>query len=260
MKAIKAPWAEPGSRFTLSFEAWAIEAMLACSSLGRACALLRIRWSSAQLIIDRAVERGMAARSTEGLARVGLDEKSFLRGHSYVSLMTDIDRPRVLEVVPGRKASDIEGLWMALPEEHREKVVAAAMDMGAPFVAATARAGPAGGDRPRPLPSLQAAQRGGGQDPPGRSPPRWPPRATTPKGGRYLWLHGTVPEKGRERFEELLEINLKTSKTWLLKEQMVEFWSQPDAGSAAEFFEMWRRAVMKSRIPAIKSKRSTWTW
>ena len=46
--------------------------------------------------------------------------------------MTDIDSPRVLVVVPGRKVSDIEGLWMAMPEEIRKMVVAAAMDMGAP--------------------------------------------------------------------------------------------------------------------------------
>ncbi len=257
VKAVNAPWAEPGSRFTFSFEARAIETMLACSSLARACSLLRIHWSSAQRIIDRAVERGMAVRSTEGLARVGLDEKSFLRGQSYVSLMTDIDSPRVLEVVPGRKASDVEGLWMALPEEHREKVVAAAMDMGAPYIAATARAAPKAEivhdrfhvskplgeavDRTRREESAKLAAKGD----------------DTLKGSRYLWLHGTVPEKGRERFEQLLEINLKTSKAWLFKEQMVEFWSQPDAESAAEFFELWHRAVMRSRIPAMKRVAAT---
>lgn len=257
VKAIKAPWAEPGSHFTISFEAWAIEAMLACSSIARACSLLRIHWSSAQRIIDRAVERGMAARSIEGLTRVGLDEKSFLRGQSYVSLMTDLDTARVLEVVPGRKASDIEGLWMALPEESRKSVVAAAMDMGAPFIAATAKAAPHAEivhdrfhvakplneavDRTRREESAKLAAKG----------------EDTLKSTRYLWLHGTVPERGRERFEQLLEINLKTSKAWLFKEQMVEFWSQPDAGSAAEFFELWRRSVMRSRIPAMKKVAAT---
>jgi len=108
VRAIKAPWAEPGSRFTLHFEAWAIEVMLACSSLTRACSLLGIHWDSAQRIIDRAVERGMAARSVEGLSRVGLDEKSFLKGQSYVSLMTDIDDPRVLEVLAPLLGRDLK--------------------------------------------------------------------------------------------------------------------------------------------------------
>jgi len=257
VKAIKTPWAEPGSRFTLSFEAWAIEVMLACSSLARACELLRIHWSSAQRIIDRAVERGMAARSTEGLARVGLDEKSFLRGQSYVSLMTDLDKARVLEVVDGRKAADIQGLWMALPEQVRKGVLAAAMDMGAPFIAATGKVAPhveivhdrfhvskplgEAVDKTRREESAKLAAKGD----------------DTLKRTRYLWLHGTVPEKGRERFEELLEINLKTSKAWLFKEQMVEFWNQPDAQSAAEFFELWRRSVMRSRIPAMKKVAAT---
>lgn len=135
--------------------------------------------------------------------------------------MTDIDNPLGLEVVAGRKASDIEGLWMALPEEDR-KSVAAAMDIGAPFIAATARAAPQAEivydrfhvsrtlgqavDRTRRQECATLAERGD----------------DTLKGSRYLWLHGTVPETGRQRFELLLEINLKSSKAWLLQKQMVK--------------------------------------
>jgi transposase len=95
------PWAEPGSRFTVHFEAFAVEVIAACRSLTQAADLLRLHWDSVQRLIERAVERGMARRSTEGLKRVGLDEKSFLRGHRYISLMTDLKNPRVLEVVEG---------------------------------------------------------------------------------------------------------------------------------------------------------------
>jgi len=250
--AVRTPWAEPGSRYTFHFESWAIEVMQASRSLGSACSLLSLHWSSAQLIIDAAVERGLARRDTDAVTRVGLDEKSFRRGQSYVSLMTDLDDHRALEVVEGRKASDIEGLWAALPGEQREKVVAAAMDMGAPFIAATTRAAPQAEivhdrfhvskplgeavDKTRREESAKLAAEGD----------------DTLKGSRHLWLHGVVPEKGRERFEQLLEINLKTSKAWLYKEQMVEFWECEDAQSAAEFFGQWHRSVMRSRIPAMK--------
>jgi len=52
-------------------------------------------------------------------------------------------------------------------------------------------------------------------------------------------LHGTVPEKHRASFAELLEMNLKTARAWCYKEQMVEFWSQPDAASGERFFTQW---------------------
>lgn len=58
VKAVKAPWAELRSRFTLSFEAWAFEAMLACSPLARVCELLEIKLktSKAWLFKEQRVE------------------------------------------------------------------------------------------------------------------------------------------------------------------------------------------------------------
>ena len=98
VKAVRVPWAEPGSRFTLHFEAFAVAVIAACRSLSQAAELLGLHWDSVQRIINAAVARGLARRTTEGIRRVGLDEKSFLRGQSYVSLMTDLDGRRVLEV------------------------------------------------------------------------------------------------------------------------------------------------------------------
>ena len=40
-------------------------------------------------------------------------------------------------MVPGRDTAQAMALWQALPEDQRSKVEAAAMDMGANFVAAT---------------------------------------------------------------------------------------------------------------------------
>jgi len=112
----------------------------ACRSLSQAAALLDLHWDSVQRIIDAAVKRGLARRTTEGIKRMGLDEKSFLWDQSYVSLMTDLGGRRVLEVVPGRSTEACVKLWEALPGEQRDKIVAAAMDMGAPFIIGTAKA------------------------------------------------------------------------------------------------------------------------
>jgi len=50
--------------------------------------------------MERGVERGLSRRDLEGITHVGIDEKSFGRGHDYVSLMTDLGSNRVLDVVP----------------------------------------------------------------------------------------------------------------------------------------------------------------
>ncbi len=45
--------------------------------------------------MERAVERGLERRSTEAVKSVGMDESAFKKGHSYVSILTDIDGGRV---------------------------------------------------------------------------------------------------------------------------------------------------------------------
>ena len=49
-------------------------------------------WNAAHQILEGAVERGLQRRDFEPVPNVGIDEKSFGRGHDYVSVMTDIDR------------------------------------------------------------------------------------------------------------------------------------------------------------------------
>lgn len=253
VKTIAVPWAEPGSRFTVHFEAFAVEVIAACRSLTRAADLLRLHWDSVQRLIERAVERGLARRTTAGIKQVGLDEKSFQRGQRYISLMTDLPGRRVLEVVHGRDTDQAVALWEKLPAKQRLKVEAAAMDMGANFAAATRRAAPQAAivhdrfhvakhfnetvDHTRRAEAAKLAEKGD----------------ETLNKTRFLWLHGTVPEKHQANFADLLEMNLKTSRAWLYKEQMVEFWAQPDAAAGERFFAQWYRCVMRSRLPKVKA-------
>ncbi len=89
---MKVPWAGKHSRFTLAFEALAIKVLQACRSVKAACELLKINWDAAQEIMKRAVKRGEECRVLDQLKAVGLDEKSFHRGQSYVSVMVDLER------------------------------------------------------------------------------------------------------------------------------------------------------------------------
>jgi len=255
--AVRVPWAEPHSRFTLHFEAFAIAVIEACRSVSQAGALLGLHWDSVQAIINQAVARGLARRTTEGIRRVGLDEKSFMRGQSYVSVMSDLDGQRILEVLAGRDTKTCEQLWQTLPQEQRSKVEAAAMDMGEPFILGTQKAAPhvdivhdrfhvskmlnEAVDQTRREESAKLAEQGD----------------DTLKGTRYLWLHGQTPDDKKENFEQLLETNLRTARAWAYKEQMVEFWHQQDADKGNGFFQQWYRSVMHTKLPKLKKVAKT---
>ena len=257
VKTVRVPWAEKDSRFTLHFEALAVEMIGACRSLTQAADLLQLDWDGVQRIVDRAVARGLLRRSTEGVRYVGLDEKSFGRGQRYVSIATDIKGARVLEVVPGNDQAAGESLWRALPPEQRSKVEAAAMDMSAGFAAATRAQAPQAAivhdkfhvakllndavDQTRRAEHQQLHAEGD----------------DTLKHTRYLWLHGQLPEEKQASFAELLEINLKTARAWAYKEQFVEFWGQADAAHGMDFFTQWKRSVMRSRLTKVKAVAKT---
>lgn len=120
--------------FHLLFEAFAVELLKVCSSVSAAATLLGLDWSSVQSII----ERGLKRRSTENIQHVGLDETSFGKGHDYVTVLTDIEGGRVLEVAEDRTQEAAEKVLEFLPESQRKQIKAAAMDMWKPFMAAAA--------------------------------------------------------------------------------------------------------------------------
>ncbi len=113
------PWADFSSRWTLDLEFKVIETLQACSSLQAAARLLNLSWSTLQSIMASAVARGLDRRALEGLRVLGLDEKSFLRGQSYISVCNDLGGHRVLEVSPGRTAEQAAEALKVVPEAQR---------------------------------------------------------------------------------------------------------------------------------------------
>ncbi|MDP3989195.1 MAG: transposase [bacterium] len=129
--SVTTPWANDLTRFTLLFEHFAIDVLQAAASLTQAKKILKLSWDQFHLIQKRAVERGLLRRSQEAIIpHVGIDEKSFLKGHHYASLATNINKGSVLEVVEGRKREDAKKLLnQDISTEQKDSVLAIAMDM-----------------------------------------------------------------------------------------------------------------------------------
>ena len=77
-----------------------------------------------------------AFRELDHLRYLGLEEKSFAKGQSYVSVMTDLERGRVLEVMDGADQQAGEMLLATLPDVVLEKIEAVCIDMSGSFRAA----------------------------------------------------------------------------------------------------------------------------
>ena len=252
-KTIAVPWAGKHSRFTLMFEAFAIEVLLACGNVSAACELLKLDWDAADAIMKRAVSRGLLRRDTETVTRVGIDEKSFGKGQDYVSVMTDIDGGRVLEVVPGRDRKAADTLWKALPKEQRGKIKAVAMDMWRAFISAAkshAKQADIVFDRFHVSKHLNEAV---------DKVRRKENKALREKdddsltGTKQLWLFnpGNLSKELRKELAKLKRLGLDTGRAWAIKEQLRRFWEYRYEGSARKFFEWWHGWAVRSQLKPI---------
>ena len=252
---LEVPWAAPGARFTLHFERFALEVLQVAATVQAACDFLGVGWATAQDIMRRGVERGLAARTTAVIPHPGMDEKSFKRAQSYITVLTDLDQGRVLEVVPDRTRAAADALWRTFTSAQLAEVVAVGMDMWAPFAAAARVAVPWAfvvHDKFHISKYLnecvdlvrrqeQAVLLARGDD-----------RLT---GTRQLWLYNpeNLPAEQVDRFAALRDQTLKTSRAWVVKELFTGFWEHTEVAAAGAFFKSWYFYATHSRLaPVIK--------
>ena len=250
VKTMQVPWAAPQGRFTLLFERFAVDVLLACASVSQACELLGLGWEAAHDIMRRAVERGLERRELDQLKHLGMDEKSFKRGHSYITLLSDLEQSRVLDVVEERTAEAAEQLWATLTPEQKQSVEAVAVDMWEPFIQSIQQAVPEADivhdkfhvskylgeavDKVRRQEHKELLAQGD----------------ETLKGTRQLWLYNPQnfsPEQ-REEFAELKDQQLKVARAWAAKELFSRFWTYQEEGWARRFFKDWFGWVSRSRL------------
>jgi transposase len=253
---IHIPWAEPHGRFTLLFEAFAIRVLIASSSIEKGRRLLGLGWEASQKIMNSAVERGLERRDLEEVKHIGIDEKNFGKGHDYVSVMTDIDGGRVLEVVPGRTQEAADSLWKTLSEEQREQVEAVAVDMWAAFVNSAEEHVPQADivhDRFHIAKHLNEAL-----DQVRRAEHKALKKAGDDRltGSRYLWLarQENMSDKKSAAFEDLREEKLKTSRAWALVDLFRDFFEQQSEPQGRAFFKDWYAWASRCRLTPLVKK------
>ena len=253
VKTIRVPWADAHSRFTLLFEMFAIEVLQATASVTQAQSLLHLSWDAVQRVKERGVERGLTRRKNDPITYVGIDEKSFLKGHTYASLMTDLERGRVLDVVQDRtKESAVLLIKTALSDSQRAGVKAAAMDMWQPFMDAWSEASEASLVHDK----FHISQYlGNAVDAVRRKENRTRLKEGDEilKGARYLFLKNELEGDEKKRFRALMREELKVGRAWSLKEAFRHFWDFVRESAARSFFIRWYFRATHSRLePLIK--------
>jgi transposase len=255
VRQIEVPWAAPNARFTLLFEAHAIEVLQAARSTAQACDLLNIAWSTADTIMKRGVERGLERREAEDLERIGMDEKSFRARHRYITSLCDLDRGRVIEVVEGRTEEKAVELLESLSPKARDGIKAVALDMWPAFLSAVNTVLPGAAivhDRFHISKHLNEGVNKVRAEEHKKLLSKGDDRL---KGTRNLWLwnEDNLSDEQYLSFRDIKDSELKTSKAWFIKESFRFFWELPKReAEAAEYFEEWYRHTIYSKLEPMK--------
>jgi transposase len=243
VKSVEAPWSLPNSRFTLSFECFAIRLLQATKVQSRAASLLRLSPTQVHDLMKRAVNRGLARRDhTTRMPVLSMDEKSMRRGHSYVIVLGDIEGRRILDVARERTLKSAQHLLRkALSQEQRKGVRAVTMDFWKAFMSAAADVLPHADivhDRFHIVQYLNNAV-----DQTRRSEHRrlCGEGKTLLAKTKYMWLKhpDNLTPKQQATLDALENEELMTSKVWSFKETFRDFFSSSTVGRGARFLRHW---------------------
>jgi transposase len=253
VKTISINWADEMARFTHLFEGLAIQMLKMSANRSQTAKVLRISWDELNRIMLRAVDRGLSRRKREIIPSIGIDEKSFLSGHSYVTIMTDHKRKRVIDVGENRDEDAVNTLWQGLSDEQRENVQSVCMDFWKAYISGARRYVPQADivyDRFHVSKHLNEAV-----DKVRRKEHRELCRKkdTRLSKTKYLWLKnpGNWTEKDKGRYDILSESQLSVGRAWNRKELFREFWSLTTIEEAEIFFKRWYLSATHSRLKPI---------
>lgn len=254
IRQVRVPWALPGGRFTIAFERHAIDTLLEADVLG-ASRLLRLSWHQSWGVMERAVARGLKAKRRRVIPRLGVDEKAIAKRHTYVTLVSDLDRGTVEFVAFDRKKSSLDAYYQSLSAKQLAGIQALAMDMWEPFISSTREHVPDAAskivfDRYHIMQHVTGAV-----DAVRKAEHRrlLEDNDDTLKRTKYLWLFSedNLPDHYAAWFARLKSLNLKTARAWAIKESLRVLWTYQHRGWAERHWKSWYFWATHSRLPPV---------
>ena len=261
VRQAKVPWAEKGSRFTILFERFAIDVLQATQTVKGGQSILRISWDQAWNILSRAVGRGQSRKEEKQLPRIGIDEKAFRKGQSYITLLYDLDNSTVEAIADGNDTDSGNACFSQLSADQIASVEAIAMDMSAAFVKAAKQSIPLAEEKivHDRFHVMQLAAKAVDQVRRGEHRQLKQEDDNRLAKTKYIWLRSqeNLTENQQVKLDEVFHLQLETGKAWSYKEALRDLWEHPDTATATAYFKDWYRRVIHTKLKPMKKVAKT---
>lgn len=229
-----------------------IDLLLATQNQTKTAELLRLSFIQVNRILYNSAERGLTRRNNlDSIVHVSIDEKSFKRGHDYVTVLSSPQTGAILNVSHGRKIESVKTVINGtFTEIQKDKIQSVSSDMWEAYVNTTRlefRNSKLCHDKFHLVQYLNKAV-----DQVRRAEVK---TQEDLKKSRYIWLKDVskFTDKQAKLFQEINNVNFETARAWQIKENFrdIVFGQQPEV--AMQLFDNWCEHAEKSAIaPIIK--------
>ena len=250
------PWATGKTHATHAL-VWFIASWARVLSWTETARRFQSSWDTVFRCVDQAVRWGLEHRNLDGVRSIGVDEIAWKKGHKYLTLVYQIDCGcrRLLHIARDRTAASFNSFFDLLGESRSKQIDFIASDMWKAFLNVA---------RKRCAAAIHVLDRfhiakllSRAIDDVRRDEVR-NLRASGRHGvlTKTRWLLLKHPKnltrRQRGHLRDLVGINLRSVRAYLLKEQFQHFWTYSSVWRARRFLKAWTQLAMRSRLEPFK--------
>ena len=261
VKVEQVPWCDGKNQLTTTYR-WFLAGWAKRLSWKGVAHVFDTSWQNVFRSVNHAVSWGLANRGMGGISVIGVDEIQWQRGHRYLTLVYQIDEDcrRLLWVGKDRTTKTLLRFFRMLGKERTARLDFVCSDMWKPYLKVIAKKAPQAihvldrfhimAKMNKAIDEVRAAEA-----------KRLERDDYEPvlKNSRWCLLKRkeNLTEKQAVKLSELLQYNLQSVRSRLMREDFQRFWEYFYPACAAKFLDEWCTRTMRSKIDPMKKVAKT---
>jgi transposase len=252
----RVPWAVGKCHLTTSYR-WFLARWAKRMSWQEVACIFRTNWRNVFESVKHVVFWGVFHQNLGAIEAIGVDEIQWQRGHRYLTLVYQIEdgMKRLLWVAQERTEESLRGFFQYLSDTERQSIRFICSDMWQPYlnvIAEQLKHAVHVLDRFHIMKKMNEAideirrgeaarlKRDGYEE--------------VLKHSRWCLLkrRENLTDKETVKLSELLQYNLQSVRSHLLREDFQRFWEYSSPGWAVKFLDQWCTRTMRSKIEPMK--------
>jgi transposase len=240
VKQVAVGWAGKHDRHSYHFEKEVIDLLLATKNQTKTADFLGCSFRLVNRILHRCVERGLERRDTDKVPfeHISIDEKSFQKGHKYVTVLSHPRSGVVLNVGENRDGKSVKTLLTkTFTKQQLNDINTVSMDMWQPYINTITNKCPNAEIVHDKFHLVAYLNKGIDQ-----VRRREVKQHDELKNSRYVLLknQNNLTEKQHERFELIKSANFQVSKAWHIRENFKDLFGYSNNEIEAQsIFHNW---------------------